>query len=89
MLGCSGFLADAVGQHLIHADAAVNDRAFLNRHAGKQVAGLAGMNAHADGRFVEQAVDDVDLLLHRLQGLERFAEFHVRRPAPWPTSDCR
>ena len=36
------------------------------------------MNADARGRLVEQAGDDVDLRLDRLQRLERLAELHLR-----------
>ena len=36
-------LPDAVGEHLIHADAAAEHGAFHERHAGEEVAGLAGL----------------------------------------------
>jgi hypothetical protein len=35
------------------------------------------MNADADGGFVEEPVDDVELCLERREGLERAAERHV------------
>ena len=41
MLGCGVVLPEVVGQHLVHADAAVDDRALLQRHAGEHVAGHA------------------------------------------------
>ena len=52
-----------IREHLIHADAASQHGAFHQRHAGKNVAGLAGMNADADRGLVEQAVDDIELRL--------------------------
>ena len=84
MLGCERVLAEAVGEHLVHGDAAADGRALLDRHAGQQVAGLPGMNAHADGRLVEQAVDDVDLRLERLQRLEALAQLHLGARALGP-----
>ena len=50
---------------------------LLDRHAGEQVAGLRRMDAHAGGRLVEQAVDDVDLRLERLQRRQDLAELHL------------
>ena len=41
-------LADVVGEHLVHADAAVEIGALLERHAGEEVAGLARVDADAD-----------------------------------------
>ena len=38
------------------------------------------------GRLVEQAVDDVDLRLDRLQRRQGLAQLHVRAVALWPTS---
>src|SRR5277367_176294 len=35
------------------------------------------MNALTGSRFVEQAVNDVDLSLQRFEGLQRLAEHHV------------
>ena len=56
-------------------------RAALNRHAREQVAGLAGMNAHAHRGLVEEPVDDVDLLLDGLERLQALAELHL---VAWP-----
>ena len=71
-----GVLADVARDHLVHADAAVDDRALLQRHAGQQVAGHPGMDADAGRGLVEQAVDDVDLRLDRLERLQRLAQLH-------------
>ena len=56
-----------------------DDRAFLDHGAGQQAAGLRRVNAVAGGALVEQPVNDVDLVLERLEGVERRA--HVI-PAP-------
>ena len=46
----------------------------------------AGMDALARGRLVEEAVDDVDLVLERLERLQGFAELHLGARALAPTS---
>ena len=61
MLACAVSWPTLVGDHLIDRDARLDDRALLNRRAGKQAAGLRGVNALAGGALVEQAVDHVDL----------------------------
>ena len=45
--------------------------------AGEQAAGLRRVNALAGGALVEQAVDHVDLVLQRLERLQRLAELHL------------
>src|SRR4051812_20043770 len=71
------FLPNAVGDHLIDRDARVDDRALLKRGARQQTAGLGRVNAQAGRGLVEQAINDIDLALQRLEGRERLAEFHV------------
>ena len=70
-------LADVVGQHLVHAYAALEHGAFHERHSGKEIAGLPGMDADADRRPVEEAVDEVHLRLQAFHRLEALAEFHA------------
>ncbi len=60
-LGCGGLLAEAAGEHLVHADAALEHRPLLQRRAREDVARLARMDADAGGVLVEQAGDDVQL----------------------------
>ena len=75
--GLRRVLADAIGDHLVDADARLDDGALLNGRAGEQAAGLRGVNALAGGALVEQAVDHVDLVLQRLQRRQGLAELHV------------
>ena len=79
-----GVLPNVVGQHLVHAHPAMNDRPLLYGHSRKQAAGHGGMYSQARGRPVEQAVDDVDLRFHRFERFERFAQLHVRPGAFGP-----
>ncbi len=69
MLDCGVSCADVIGDHLIDADAGLDDGALRDVRAGEQAAGLRGVNALAGQRLDEQAVDHVDLLLQRLQRL--------------------
>ncbi len=69
-------LSDALREHLIDGHARSHDRARAERCAGQKIAGLRGMDARPDGRLVEQAVDHVDLVLQRLERLERSAQLH-------------
>ena len=84
--GLDGLLAEVVGEHLVHADAALELGALLERRAGEDVAGLARVDADAGGVLVEQAVDEVHLGLERGQRLQALAQLHRRRRRPWPTS---
>ena len=59
---------------------------LLERRAGEDVAGLAGVDADAGRVLVEQAGDDVELGLERRQRLEALAQLHRRRRRPSPTS---
>ena len=70
-------VADAAGDHLIDRNAGVEDRTSGNRRAGQQAAGLRRVNALAGGVLVEEAVDDVDLLLQRLERRQAQTERHV------------
>ena len=69
-------LSDALREHLIDGHARSHDRARAERRAGEKIAGLRRVDARPDGRLVEQAVDHVDLVLHRLERLERSAQLH-------------
>ena len=69
-------VADAIGDHLIDADARVDDGAFRDVRAREQASGLRRVNALAGQRLHEEPVDHVDLLLQRLQRLQRLAELH-------------
>jgi hypothetical protein len=75
--GLGGVLADVVGEDLVHAGAAVDDRAFLNGDAGEEAASHGRMDAVTEGGLVVEAVDDVDFRLDWLQRGERFAQLHV------------
>ena len=70
--------AHAVGNHLIDADAGVDDGAFRNVRAGQQTAGLGGMNSLPRERLDVETINHVDLLFERLQGRQRLREFHGR-----------
>ncbi len=74
--GLRRVLADMAGDHLIDADAGMDDGALRDVRARQQAAGLAGVNALAGQRLDVEAVDHVDLLLQRLQRLQRLAELH-------------
>ena len=65
------------GDHLIDADAGMDDGALGDVRARQQAAGLGGMDALAGQRLDIEAVDHIDLLLERLQRLQRLAELHV------------
>ena len=77
-----GVLSQSLGQHLVHADAALEDRALLQRNAREQAAGHAGVNPHPGRGLVEQAADEVHLGLERLHRLQALAELHLRDRAP-------
>ena len=79
-----GFLADAIGEYLVEADAAVDDGALGDRDAGEQVAGHRRVDAQTGGGLVEQSVDNVDLRLQRFERRKRLAELHFGAASPWP-----
>ena len=58
--GLDRLLANMIGDDLIKTDPTVEDGAFGERHAGKQIAGLGGVDL-AGRLFIEQTVDNVDL----------------------------
>src|SRR5688572_27917 len=60
--GLDSFLTNVIGEDLIHADAAAQHCALHERHARKDVPGLSGMNSYANRGFVEETVDDIELL---------------------------
>jgi len=70
-------LTDLVRNHLVDADARMDQRALGDVLARQQAAGLGGMDALVGQGFDIQAVDDIDLLFQRLQRLQRLAELHV------------
>ena len=49
----------------------------LNRRAGEEAAGLRRVNALARRALLEQAMNHVDLVLQRLERLQRLAELHL------------
>ena len=69
--GLRGLLPDPVRQHLVHGDAALDDRTLADRHARQHVAGHCRMNALTRGRPVEEAVNDVDLRFERFERRQR------------------
>ena len=69
--GLQCLLPDPVGQHLVDGDARFDNRAFLDACARQQASGLRGMNSVSDGTFVEQAVNDIDLVLEAFGKLLR------------------
>ena len=79
-----GLLLEVLGQQLVHADAALDRAAALQGRPGEDVAGAAGVAAVA--LPVEQAVDDVDLLLERRERLEARTRVPCPRRCPSPTS---
>ena len=74
----------SVREHLVCGDPRSHDRPWLEGHAGQEIAGLRGMDAHSDGRFVEQAVDHVDLQLQGVKWLKRSAQRHFGAVAARP-----
>src|SRR5713226_3422832 len=75
--GLWSVLTNVLGENLVHADSRFDNGALLQRHSGKKVAGLCRVNAHTNRRLVEEAVDDVDLFLQRLQRLQSLAQLQV------------
>src|SRR5437660_6320690 len=69
---------NVLGENLVHADPGLDTCALLQRHPGKKVTGLCRVNAYTNRRLVEEAVDDVDLFLQRLQRLQSLAQLEVR-----------
>ena len=59
--GLQRLVAQVAGEHLVHADAALEHGPLLKRGAREDVAGLARMDADARRVLVEQAGDDVEL----------------------------
>ncbi len=82
--GLNGFLGEVVCEHLIHADVAFQDRPALQGGAGEDVACLAGMNADTGSVFVEEAGDEIHLMLQWFHRLKAFAEFHLSAGAFGP-----
>ena len=74
-------LAEAAGEHLVHAHAPLEHRPLLERRAREDVPRLARMDADPRGLLVEQARDHVQSGLERRQGLEALAQLHVE-PEP-------
>ena len=66
-----------VGEHLVHADASLEDRALLQCRPREDVAGLPGMDADAGGVLVEEPRDDVEPGLEWRHGLEGRAQLHL------------
>src|SRR3984957_16404572 len=58
--GLRRFFAHVVGNHLVDADAGVDDGAFRNVRAGQETASLGGMNALAGQRVHVESINDVD-----------------------------
>ncbi len=65
--GLRRILPDALGDHLIHRDAGLDDGALLNVRAREQTSRLRRMNAQTGGSLVEKTVNHVDLVLQRLE----------------------
>ena len=89
MLDCGVSSPDAAGDHLIDADAGVDDGAFRNMRARQQASGLPGVNALTRQRLYVEAIDHIDLLLQRLQRLQRFARASWPRPGLRRSNDPR
>ena len=85
-LGCGGLLAQVRGEHLVHADAALEHRPLLKRGAREDVAGLPGMDADARGVLVEQPGDDVELGVEAAPAARGDLLSSMSRRCPWPTS---
>ena len=75
--GLQRFLSQVIGDHLVDRDAGVDDRTSRDGRSGEQASRLRRVDALARRVLVEEAVDDVDLLLDRLERRQAQAELHV------------
>src|SRR5690242_7132161 len=71
-------LADAIREHLVDRYAGLDDGSLLDFGAVEQASRLGGMNAMPRGPLMEQAMTHIDLVLDRLERLQRLAELHLR-----------
>src|SRR5437762_1908134 len=66
----------ALSFELVERDDRTDDRPLLNVCAREQTSGLRRMTSLRRRCFIEETVDDIDLLLERLERHQRFAELH-------------